>query len=217
MMKQRRRMLMSGGVDLDKMFSNTTYIMSRGNNSSNSQGTATLLSSELPSDEDIYLFGYSSTYFIVCRYRNQQISIIYRNSPDITLYTWEGNPGDNWFRVNIKSNDRFNCVGLVALSFGINVDTTLKNLFDNTKYVAGANGSSAYRYLYYSNISSETERRYIFVGVGENFCIYKSEGLTYSDLVLMFNSGLTLQDYTTSKTKIGSSSTYGYTCLSAKG
>jgi hypothetical protein len=207
-------MLAAGGVDLEKAFLNSTLITTVGIDSSTA-GTVTLDTDTYLSEANTsyYIFCYYNTYFVIYKHLNGILTEIYRYG---SSYLYIDTEYANGYTLFVGSDHTKYSFGMFVLTFDFPMDNILSR-FNNGVSYGDDDDSFSYDYGYYSDVAEENSIRYIFACVGNTFCIYKSTGLTYSDLTLLCNSGITLTNYNTERFRIGSSYTNGYTLLSVRG
>lgn len=217
-MMEQRRMLMSQLANIEKAFQTATFIAIDGHSSGTNTGSAEINKSYFPNGKKYYLFGYYSNTFAIFSYYNGTIAKLYGiNSlslidTGIALRLGNGTTGIN-----------ANSIGLAALTFTCIMEDIFQNLSDSA--ITGLNSTGAnYVTLTLSNYISTGEVKYLFVGSGFGFCVYKIAGTTYSDLTALFNHNLYLINYGSTSVRLSSNSSsysnqyfYGYTAMCAKG
>lgn len=221
MMEKRRRMLKVQSSSLIvEAFKTAEYIAGGGHESGISKGSADIDKTYLPNGQKYYLFGYCSDNFAVFTYYNGAITKIYEKfaSSSVSLR----DTGTSLSLTYGPYNANASSIGLAAFKFKYAVNNTFMNL--NNEVITGLNVDGAnYVTLLLSNFISEGETKYFFIGSYSNFCFYKAEGTTYSDLTAVFNHNLYLINYGDTSVRLSRSSSgysgqyfYGYTVLSVK-
>jgi len=220
MMKQRRRMLMSQMITLEKAFKTAAYVAGGGNDSS-SLDNASFNKSYLLSNQKYYLFGYCKDGFAVFTYYNGVIKKLYEIGGTFYLEIFNNtsillSPSNTGTGTNAAYS-----LGLVALTFEYDMDIVFANLSDEV-CIGVSSSSSSVQTLTLSTFISSGETKYFFVGSSSRFCVYKATGINYSDLTVIFNHNLYLINYSGASVRLSTNNStatalHGYTALCIEG